>query len=155
MLNLIRFEPGATVPLHSHPHEQLGIVLEGMQALVVEGVAHEFGPMRRTCCPAASSTRPTADRTARSSSMSSSRCARTTASAGAPRRRNRPCGVADDGEYASGTQASEKVCRDGSEGDRWPQTTATLAGRYTPAATPARASVTAAQVVTVETFWSA
>ena len=24
MLNLVTFEPGATVPLHSHPHEQLG-----------------------------------------------------------------------------------------------------------------------------------
>jgi quercetin dioxygenase-like cupin family protein len=45
MLNLIRFEPGSTVPLHSHAHEQLGLVLEGMQALVVEGVAHELGPM--------------------------------------------------------------------------------------------------------------
>ena len=44
MLNLIRFEPGATVPLHSHPHEQLGIVIEGMQALVVDGEAHELGP---------------------------------------------------------------------------------------------------------------
>ena len=44
MLNLIRFEPGATVPLHSHPHEQLGLVLEGMQALVVDEVAHELQP---------------------------------------------------------------------------------------------------------------
>ena len=43
MLNLIRFEPGATVPLHSHPHEQLGLVLEGMKALVVAGIAHELG----------------------------------------------------------------------------------------------------------------
>ena len=34
MLNLIRFEPGATVPLHSHPHEQLGIVLEAQGARV-------------------------------------------------------------------------------------------------------------------------
>src|SRR4029077_13631309 len=42
MLNLVTFEPGATVPLHSHPHEQLGIVLKGMQALVVDGVAHEL-----------------------------------------------------------------------------------------------------------------
>ncbi len=24
MINLIEFEPGAAVPLHSHPHEQLG-----------------------------------------------------------------------------------------------------------------------------------
>jgi quercetin dioxygenase-like cupin family protein len=45
MLNLIEFEPGSTVPLHSHPHEQLGIVLRGMQALVVDGVPHEMGPM--------------------------------------------------------------------------------------------------------------
>jgi quercetin dioxygenase-like cupin family protein len=42
MLNLVTFEPGATVPLHSHPHEQLGIVLEGMQALVIDGVPHEL-----------------------------------------------------------------------------------------------------------------
>jgi len=45
MLNLIDFEPGATVPPHSHEHEQLGIVLRGMQALVVDGEAHELGPM--------------------------------------------------------------------------------------------------------------
>jgi quercetin dioxygenase-like cupin family protein len=51
MLNLIRFEPGATVPLHSHPHEQLGIVLEGMQALVVDGEAHELGPFEAYVLP--------------------------------------------------------------------------------------------------------
>jgi quercetin dioxygenase-like cupin family protein len=51
MLNLIRFEPGATVPLHSHPHEQLGIVLGGMQALVVDGVPHELGPMQAYVLP--------------------------------------------------------------------------------------------------------
>ena len=51
MLNLIRFEPGATMPLHSHPHEQLGLVLEGMQALVVEGVARELGPLEAYVLP--------------------------------------------------------------------------------------------------------
>ena len=51
MLNLIDFEPGATVPLHSHPHEQLGIVLEGMQALVVDGVARELGPLEAYVLP--------------------------------------------------------------------------------------------------------
>jgi quercetin dioxygenase-like cupin family protein len=51
MLNLIDFEPGATVPLHSHPHEQLGIVLRGMQALVVDGVAHELAPMEGYVLP--------------------------------------------------------------------------------------------------------
>jgi quercetin dioxygenase-like cupin family protein len=44
MLNLVEFVPGATVPAHSHPHEQLGLVLRGMQALVIDGVAHELGP---------------------------------------------------------------------------------------------------------------
>jgi quercetin dioxygenase-like cupin family protein len=51
MLNLIRFEPGSTVPLHSHPHEQLGIVLEGMQALVVDGEAHEMRPFEAYVLP--------------------------------------------------------------------------------------------------------
>ena len=51
MLNLIEFAPGSEVPLHSHPHEQLGIVLRGMQALVVDGVAHELGPMEGYVLP--------------------------------------------------------------------------------------------------------
>jgi quercetin dioxygenase-like cupin family protein len=51
MLNLIEFEPGSVVPLHSHPHEQLGIVLRGMQALVVEGIAHELGPLEGYVLP--------------------------------------------------------------------------------------------------------
>jgi quercetin dioxygenase-like cupin family protein len=45
MLNLIEFKRGAVVPLHSHPHEQLGIVLRGMLGLVVDGTPHELGPM--------------------------------------------------------------------------------------------------------------
>jgi quercetin dioxygenase-like cupin family protein len=51
MLNLIEFAPGSEVPLHSHPHEQLGIVLRGMQALVVDGKAHELGPHSAYCGP--------------------------------------------------------------------------------------------------------
>ena len=51
MLNLIEFEPGSTVPLHSHEHEQLGLVLRGMQALVVGGVVHELGPMEGYVLP--------------------------------------------------------------------------------------------------------
>lgn len=51
MVNLIEFGPGATVPRHSHPHEQLGIVLRGMQALVVGGVARELGPMEGYVLP--------------------------------------------------------------------------------------------------------
>jgi quercetin dioxygenase-like cupin family protein len=45
MLNLVEFEPGATAPSHSHEHEQLGIVLRGMCALVVDGEAHELEPL--------------------------------------------------------------------------------------------------------------
>jgi quercetin dioxygenase-like cupin family protein len=51
MLNMIEFGPAATVPLHSHPHEQLGLVLRGMQALVVDGVAHDMGPMEGYVVP--------------------------------------------------------------------------------------------------------
>jgi quercetin dioxygenase-like cupin family protein len=51
MINLIEFGAGATVPPHSHPHEQLGIVLRGMQALVVDGVARELGPMEGYVLP--------------------------------------------------------------------------------------------------------
>jgi quercetin dioxygenase-like cupin family protein len=51
MINMIELEPGAVVPLHSHPHEQLGIVLRGMQALVIDGVPHELGPMEGYVLP--------------------------------------------------------------------------------------------------------
>ena len=51
MLNLIDFEPGAVVPLHSHPHEQLGICLRGVQVLVVDGVEHPIGPMEGYVIP--------------------------------------------------------------------------------------------------------
>ncbi len=51
MLNLIEFEPGAEVPLHSHPHEQLGVVLRGVQMLVVDGTRHELGPMEGYVLP--------------------------------------------------------------------------------------------------------
>jgi quercetin dioxygenase-like cupin family protein len=51
MLNLIEFAPDATVGLHSHEHEQLGIVLRGMQALVVDAVAHELRPLEGYVLP--------------------------------------------------------------------------------------------------------
>lgn len=44
MLNLLEFEPGATVPAHEHPHEQLGYVLEGELALTIAGVEHTLLP---------------------------------------------------------------------------------------------------------------
>jgi quercetin dioxygenase-like cupin family protein len=44
MLNLLEFEPAARVPVHDHPHEQLGYVLEGELALEVDGVEHRLRP---------------------------------------------------------------------------------------------------------------
>ena len=56
MLNLVDLRAGRHGPLHSHPHEQLGIVLKGMQALVIDGVAHELHELDGYVLPAASST---------------------------------------------------------------------------------------------------
>ncbi len=44
MLNLLEFAPGAGVPAHAHPHEQLGHVLEGELTLSIDGVEHLLGP---------------------------------------------------------------------------------------------------------------
>jgi quercetin dioxygenase-like cupin family protein len=44
MLNLIELAPGARVPEHDHPHEQLGYVLEGELVLAIAGVEHRLGP---------------------------------------------------------------------------------------------------------------
>jgi quercetin dioxygenase-like cupin family protein len=44
MLNLLTFEPGAEVPAHSHPHEQLGHVLEGELALTIATAVHVLSP---------------------------------------------------------------------------------------------------------------
>ena len=37
MLSVVELEPGSTVPMHSHPHEQAGIVLEGEFDLTIGG----------------------------------------------------------------------------------------------------------------------
>ena len=44
MLNLLQFDESAAVGAHSHPHEQLGFVLEGELALVIDGVGHHLRP---------------------------------------------------------------------------------------------------------------
>ena len=36
--------PGARVPVHDHPHEQLGYVLEGELVLEIDGVEHRLRP---------------------------------------------------------------------------------------------------------------
>ncbi len=37
-----RIEPGATVPVHEHPHEQAGFVYEGELVFVLDGEAHRI-----------------------------------------------------------------------------------------------------------------
>ncbi|MSO96150.1 MAG: cupin domain-containing protein [Thermoleophilia bacterium] len=44
MLNLIEFSPGTSVPLHAHPHEQLGHVLEGEVLMTIGGIDYPLGP---------------------------------------------------------------------------------------------------------------
>jgi quercetin dioxygenase-like cupin family protein len=45
MINLVELEPGAVVRLHSHPHEQLGVILRGSMNLIVEGTDHVLEEM--------------------------------------------------------------------------------------------------------------
>ena len=45
MLNLVELQPGAIVASHSHPHEQLGMILRGSMTLVVEGSDHVLEEM--------------------------------------------------------------------------------------------------------------
>ncbi len=42
MLNMIELEPGAVVDEHSHPHEQLGLVVDGVLVLRIDGVEHRL-----------------------------------------------------------------------------------------------------------------
>jgi quercetin dioxygenase-like cupin family protein len=42
MINLVRLEPGAVVPLHSHFHEQGGTVIEGAVFMTIEGETKEL-----------------------------------------------------------------------------------------------------------------
>lgn len=42
MINFVRIEPGAMVPLHQHPHEQGGTVLEGAVTMTIESETREL-----------------------------------------------------------------------------------------------------------------
>jgi quercetin dioxygenase-like cupin family protein len=44
MLSLATFEPNAVVEEHSHPHEQVGIVLEGKARFIIGGEEKLLGP---------------------------------------------------------------------------------------------------------------
>jgi len=52
MMNLVELAPNAVVPEHSHPNEQLGLVLRGLATMIVDGVEHECGPMDAYAIPA-------------------------------------------------------------------------------------------------------
>jgi quercetin dioxygenase-like cupin family protein len=45
MLNLVELNPDAVVARHSHPHEQLGVILRGSMTLVVVGEDHVLEEM--------------------------------------------------------------------------------------------------------------
>lgn len=44
MVNWVRLEPNGTVPDHSHPHEQIGLVLEGEIDMTIGGETRRIGP---------------------------------------------------------------------------------------------------------------
>ncbi|MFW6075507.1 MAG: cupin domain-containing protein [Chloroflexota bacterium] len=44
MVNWVRINPGGEVPEHSHPHEQLGLVLEGEIVMTISGESKRCQP---------------------------------------------------------------------------------------------------------------
>ena len=43
-LNWVKFEPGSTYPLHSHPYEQTSVVIQGHMRLTVGDEIRDVGP---------------------------------------------------------------------------------------------------------------
>ena len=44
MINLVELEPDAVVALHSHPHEQLGLIVRGSMTLMPSGTLNQSFP---------------------------------------------------------------------------------------------------------------
>lgn len=44
LLSMVVFEPNAVVEIHSHPHEQVGVVLEGRAIFTVGDESKTLGP---------------------------------------------------------------------------------------------------------------
>ncbi|MGC8641449.1 MAG: cupin domain-containing protein [Isosphaeraceae bacterium] len=44
MLSVVRFEPGSAVADHSHPHEQMGMMISGRLEFNVGGITRVLGP---------------------------------------------------------------------------------------------------------------
>lgn len=44
MLSMVTFEPHSVVPDHSHPHEQMGVMISGRLEFTVGGITRVLGP---------------------------------------------------------------------------------------------------------------
>lgn len=44
MMSFVEFDPEGEVPLHHHPHEQMGMGLEGEFELIINGEAYRITP---------------------------------------------------------------------------------------------------------------
>ena len=44
LLSVVNFAPHSVVPMHSHPHEQMGIMLSGRLRFTVGGLVRVLGP---------------------------------------------------------------------------------------------------------------
>ena len=44
LLSLVDLAANATIPAHSHPHEQIGVVVSGRMELTIDGEPREVGP---------------------------------------------------------------------------------------------------------------
>lgn len=44
MLSVVSFEPNSLVPDHSHPHEQMGMMISGRLEFTVGGITRILGP---------------------------------------------------------------------------------------------------------------
>lgn len=44
MLSVVRLEPGSVVPDHSHPHEQMGMLISGRLEFTVNHTTRSLGP---------------------------------------------------------------------------------------------------------------
>jgi quercetin dioxygenase-like cupin family protein len=44
MLNMVDLEPNAVVPIHSHPHEQMGVLMSGDVTMTIDGVDYVLRP---------------------------------------------------------------------------------------------------------------
>ena len=44
MINFVRIAPGVEIPLHHHPHEQGGSVIEGSILMTIDGETREMYP---------------------------------------------------------------------------------------------------------------